>query len=109
MTYRNDVTDHFSSFFLANQVVPQTIHRGASVARARSTMIVNLSAQYLQRFAPMQRPADREDAGSRSPSGSSALRSITRRVRVGPSTTTARTMRSPALVATGPIRPSTVP
>ena len=63
--YRNAVTDHFSSFFLDNQVVPQTVHRGGSVARARSTMIVNLSAQYVQRFEPMERPAHREDVGRR--------------------------------------------
>ena len=44
MTYRNAVTDHFPSFFLANQVVPQTVRTGG-VARGRSAMIINLSAQ----------------------------------------------------------------
>ena len=58
MSYRNAVTDHFSSFFLANQVTRAAMYGG-------SAMIVNLSAQYLQRFEPMERPKHRQDAGSR--------------------------------------------
>ena len=53
MTYRNAVTDHFSSFFLAHQVVPQTVRSGG-VARGRSAMIVNLSAAYGQRFPSLR-------------------------------------------------------
>ena len=56
MSYVNAVTDHFSSFFLRNQVTRAAMYGG-------SAMIVNLSAQYLQRFAPVERPAHRQDAG----------------------------------------------
>ena len=64
MTYRNAVTDHFSSYFTANQVVPWTVRTG-DVPRGRSAMIVNLSAQYLQRFEPPQRSKHRQDVGER--------------------------------------------
>lgn len=55
MSYVNSTTAHFSSFFLGNQVV-----------RAHgATMIINLSARYIQRFEPMQRPKHRQDVGER--------------------------------------------
>ena len=55
MSYVNSTTAHFSSFFLGNQVV-----------RAHgATMIINLSARYIQRFEPMQRPKHRQDVGRR--------------------------------------------
>ena len=56
MSYVNAVTAHFSSFFLGNQVTRAAMYGG-------SAMIVNLSAQYLQRFAPVERAAHRQDAG----------------------------------------------
>ena len=58
MTYANPVADHFSSFFLGNQVCRAAMYGG-------SAMIVNLSAQYLQRFQPMERPKHRQDVGQR--------------------------------------------
>lgn len=62
MTYRNDVTDHFSSFFLSNQVVRFDGLGGRADA---VTIIVNLSALYGERFAPMKRSAHRQDVGRR--------------------------------------------
>ncbi len=47
--FTSTVALHFSSFFLGNQVL-RSAHHG-------QTMIINLSAQYLQRFAPLERPA----------------------------------------------------
>ena len=58
MSYVNAVTDHFSSFFLRNQVCRPAMYSG-------SAMIINLSAQYLQRFAPVERPKHRQDVGQR--------------------------------------------
>ena len=58
MSYANPVADHFSSFFLDNQVTRAAMYGG-------SAMIVNLSAQYVQRFKPMERPKHRQDAGER--------------------------------------------
>ena len=58
MTYANAVADHFSSFFLGNQVTRAAMYGG-------SAMIVNLSAQYIQRFEPMERPKHRSHAGRR--------------------------------------------
>ena len=55
MSYVNAVADHFSSFFLGNQVT----------RAAGWSMIINLSAQYAQRFAPMERPKHRQDVGQR--------------------------------------------
>ena len=55
MSYVNDVAAHFSSYFTADQVT----------RAAGWSMIVNLSAQYLQRFEPMERPKHRSHAGSR--------------------------------------------
>ena len=55
MSYVNDVAAHFSSYFTADQVT----------RAAGWSMIINLSAQYLQRFEPMERPKHRSHAGSR--------------------------------------------
>jgi len=62
--YVNAVTSHFTSYFTPSQVVPQSVRTGG-VARGRSAMIVNLSAQYVQRFEPMERSKHRWSVGER--------------------------------------------
>ena len=62
LTYASPVADHFSSFFLGTQVVRFDALGGRADA---VTMIVNLSAQYVQRFEPMERPSHRQDVGER--------------------------------------------
>jgi len=64
MSYINAVTSHFSSYFTTSQVVQRTIHTNTAYW-AHSTMIVNVSAQYLQRFDAPKRSAHRQDVGER--------------------------------------------
>jgi len=58
MSYVNAVTSHFSSYFTTSQVTRAAMYGG-------SAMIVNLSAQYLQRFDPPKRSKHRQDVGER--------------------------------------------
>ncbi len=62
--FTSTVALHFSSYFLASQIVQRT-HATNTADWAHSKMIVNLSAQYLQRFPSLRTAAHRANDPAR--------------------------------------------